>query len=75
MLWLHIKASYGRRCRTLICWPKLSERMVVESKLIQEVENVVKLIKVEEIEVHDDLSYEEKSVEILAREVKELRNK
>ena len=32
------KALYGRKCRTSLCWTKLSERKVIDPDLIQETE-------------------------------------
>ena len=39
------EALYGRKCRTPLCWLKLSEKKVIGSDLIQETEEKVKMIK------------------------------
>ena len=39
------KAIYGRKCRTPLCWTKLSERKVIGPDLIQETEEKVKMIR------------------------------
>ena len=135
------EALYGRKCRTPLCWTKLSERKVIGPDLIQETEEKVFLkvspwkkvmrfgkkgklslrfigpyeviekvgplayrlalppelekihnvfhvsmlqryrsdpshvVSSETIELRPDLTYEEEPLEILAHEVKELRNK
>ena len=38
------EALYGRKCRTLLCWTKLSENKVIGPDLIQEIEEKVKMI-------------------------------
>ena len=39
------EALYGRKCRTSLCWTKLSEKKVIGPDLIQETEEKVKLIR------------------------------
>ena len=39
------EALYGRKCRTPLCWMKLSEKKVIGPDLIQETEEKVKIIK------------------------------
>ena len=39
------EALYGRKCRTPLCWMKLSEKKVIGPDLIQETEEKVKMIK------------------------------
>ena len=39
------EALYGRKCRTLMCWTKLSEKKVIGPDLYQETEKKVKMIK------------------------------
>ena len=39
------EALYGRRCRTPLCWTKLSEKKVIGPDLIQETEEKVKMIR------------------------------
>ena len=39
------EALYGRKCRTSLCWMKLSEKKVIGLDLIQETEEKVKMIK------------------------------
>ena len=39
------KALYGRKCRTPLCWTKLSEKKVIIPDLIQEIEEKVKMIR------------------------------
>ena len=39
------EALYGRKCRTPLCWTKLSERKLIGPDLIQETEEKVKMIK------------------------------
>ena len=39
------EALYGRKCRTLLCWPELSEKKVIGPELIQETEEKVKMIR------------------------------
>ncbi|XP_012434954.1 uncharacterized protein LOC105761633 [Gossypium raimondii] len=39
------EALYGRRCRSPICWMKLSERKMIMPELIQETEDIVKKIR------------------------------
>ena len=39
------EALYGRKCRTQLCWTKLSEKKVIGLDLIQETEEKVKMIK------------------------------
>ena len=38
------EALYGRKCRTPLCWTKLSEKKVIGLDLIQEIEEKVKMI-------------------------------
>ena len=40
------EALYGRKCRTPLCWTKLSEKKVIDPDLIQETEEKVKMIRV-----------------------------
>ena len=37
------KALYGRKCRTPLCWTKLSEKKIIGPDLIQETEEKVKM--------------------------------
>ena len=39
------EALYGRKCRTPLCWMKLSEKKVISLNLIQETEEKVKMIR------------------------------
>ena len=39
------EALYGRKCRTPLCWTKLSEKKVIGPDLIQEIEEKVKMIR------------------------------
>ena len=39
------EALYGRKCRTPLCWTKLSEKKVIGPDLIQETEEKVKIIR------------------------------
>ena len=39
------KALYGRKCRTPLCWTKLSENKIIGPDLIQETEEKVKMIR------------------------------
>ena len=39
------EALYGRKCRTPLCWTKLSEKKVIDLDLIQETEEEVKMIR------------------------------
>ncbi|KAA3461651.1 pol protein [Gossypium australe] len=39
------EALYGCRCQTPICWSELCERKVVGPELIQEIEDIVKVIR------------------------------
>ena len=39
------EALYGRKCRTPLCWTKLSEKKVIGPDLIQETEEKVKMIR------------------------------
>ena len=39
------EALYGRKCRTSLCWTKLSEKKVIGPDLIQETEEKVKMIR------------------------------
>ena len=39
------EALYGRKCRTPMCWTKLSEKKVIGPNLIQEIEENVQMIK------------------------------
>ena len=39
------EALYGRKCRTSLCWTKLSEKKVIGLDLIQETEEKVKMIR------------------------------
>ena len=39
------EALYGRKCRTPLCWTELSEKKVIGSDLIQEIEENVKMIR------------------------------
>ena len=39
------EALYGRKCRTLLCWTKFSEKKVIGPDLIQETEEKVKMIR------------------------------
>ena len=39
------EALYGRKCRTQLCWTKLSEKKVIGPDLIQEPEKKVKMIR------------------------------
>ncbi|XP_043808346.1 uncharacterized protein LOC110607332 [Manihot esculenta] len=103
---------YGRKCRTPLCWTKVSEAKFVGPELLRQTEEKVKIIKerlkattdrqksyadlrrkdieftvgdkvfdpshvipAETIDAQSDLTYEEEPVKILAREMKELRNK
>ena len=47
------EALYGRKCRTPLCWTKLSEKKVIGSDLIQETEEKVKMIR-ERLKVAND---------------------
>ena len=40
------EALYGRKCRTPLCWTKLSEKKVIDLDLIQETLEKVKMIRV-----------------------------
>lgn len=39
------EALYGRRCQTHVCWSNLCKRKVVRLELIQETEDIVKVIR------------------------------
>ena len=39
------EALYGRKCRTPLCWTKLSEKKVIDLNLIQETEEKLKIIR------------------------------
>ena len=39
------EAFYGRKCRTPLCWTKLSEKKIIGPDLIQETEQKVKMIR------------------------------
>ncbi|KAA3483032.1 Gag protease polyprotein [Gossypium australe] len=39
------KALYGDKCRIPLCWTKLGEKKVLCPDLVQETENVVKLVQ------------------------------
>ena len=39
------EALYGRKCRTPLCWTELSEKKVIGPELIQETEEIVKIIR------------------------------
>ena len=39
------EALYERKCRTPLCWTKLSEKKVIGPDLIQETEDKVKMIR------------------------------
>ena len=39
------EALYGRKCRTPLCWTKLSEKKIIGLDLIQETEEKVKMIR------------------------------
>ena len=39
------EALYGRKCKTPLCWTKLSEKKVIGPYLIQETKEKVKMIK------------------------------
>ncbi|XP_058009330.1 uncharacterized protein LOC131183169 [Hevea brasiliensis] len=39
------EALYGRKCRTPLCWTKLSEDKLIGPDLVREIEEKVKLIK------------------------------
>ena len=39
------EALHGRECRTLLCWTELSEKKIIGSDLIQEIEEKVKMIR------------------------------
>ena len=39
------EALYGRKCKTLLCWTKLSEKEIIGLDLIQETEEKVKTIR------------------------------
>ena len=39
------EALYGRKCRTPLCWTKLSEKKIIGPDLIQETEEKVKIIR------------------------------
>ena len=47
------EALYGRKCRTPLCWTKLSEKKVIDPDLIQETEEKVKMIRERLKEVAD----------------------
>ena len=47
------EALYGRKCRTPLCWTKLSERKVIGPDLIRETEENVKIIR-EKLKVATD---------------------
>ena len=39
------EALYGRKCRTSLCWTKLSEKKIIDPDLIQETKENVKVIR------------------------------
>ena len=39
------EALYGRKCRTSLCWTKLSKKKIIGLDLIQEAEEKVKMIR------------------------------
>ena len=47
------EALYGRKCRTPLCWTELSEKKVIGPDLIQETEEMVKMIR-ERLKVAND---------------------
>ena len=47
------EALYGRKCRTPLCWTKLSEKKVIGPDLIQETEEKVKMIR-ERLKISND---------------------
>ena len=47
------EALYGRKCRTSMCWTKLSEKKVIGPDLIQETEEKVKMIR-ERLKIAND---------------------
>lgn len=47
------EALYGHQCRMPICWTELNEKKIMGSKLIQEIEDMVKEIR-ERLKVASD---------------------
>ncbi|KAA3461229.1 DNA/RNA polymerases superfamily protein [Gossypium australe] len=66
------EALYGRKCRTPLCWTELCEKKLHEVNLQSDPSHVISLT---EVEIQPDMTYGEEPIKILAREIKELRNK
>ncbi len=39
------EALYGRKCRTPLCWDEVSKRKLIGPKLVQQIEEKIKLIR------------------------------
>ena len=51
------EALYGRKCRTPLCWTKLSEKKIIGPDLIQETEEKVKMIRALKVATDKQKSY------------------
>ncbi|TYK14932.1 pol protein [Cucumis melo var. makuwa] len=81
------EALYGRCCRSLVCWGEVTYRLALPpafsevhdvfhvSMLPKYVADPTYVVDFGPLHINENLSYEEQLVEILAREVKMLRNR
>ena len=63
---LPYEALYGRKCKTPLCWTKLSDKKIIGPDLIQETEEKVKMIR-ERLKVATDRAGNEPSYSGSAR--------
>ncbi|GKB90347.1 putative reverse transcriptase domain-containing protein, partial [Tanacetum coccineum] len=75
------EALYGRKCRSPVCWAKVGDIQLTGPKIIQETTEKIKclsdeslVIPMKELRLDDDkLNFVEEPVEIMNREVKQVR--
>ncbi|GKF01798.1 hypothetical protein Tco_0028721 [Tanacetum coccineum] len=77
------EALYGRKCRSPVCWSKVGDSQLTGPELIRETtEKIIQIkcladenlvIPLKEIKLDDKLHFIEEPVEIMDREVKQLK--
>ncbi|GJZ58741.1 putative reverse transcriptase domain-containing protein [Tanacetum coccineum] len=83
------EALYGRKCRSPVCWPKLEIPVAYKLELLEELSNIHStfhvsnlkkclsneslVIPMKELRIDDKLNFVEEPVEIMDREVKQLK--
>ncbi|GJT89335.1 putative reverse transcriptase domain-containing protein [Tanacetum coccineum] len=74
------EALYGQKCRSPVCWAKVGDIQLTGPEILQETTKKIKclfdeslVIPMKELQLDDKLNFAEEPVEVIDREIKQLR--